>query len=355
MALDLCQAVATGDKLWDYSATSGDVLYLAFEDNFNRLQNRLKKVGVDGENAANLHVAATSHGIHDGLLAQISHFVNQHPSTNLVVIDTLEHIRNGASDKSMYAYDYNDMNCLREITEKHKLTLLLVHHTRKASDPDPLNTISGSTGLVGAVDGVFVLDKANMAIFRGVNEPIIEREIWEKVQAKRGKVRKRKTRDGEKNMFSGLLVCADCGKNLWYHFNQKNHEIKYFNCSNYKGNRGTCNATHYVRVDFLEQVIMQVVRRLMKFALEYETEFVKLIAGKSTRTIENEQQRKQKQLYKLTAHDRELDKLFNRMYEDNIAGKIDDERFGRMSRQYSTEQTELAEKIKRLQSELPCG
>jgi len=97
------------------------------------------------------------------------------------------------------------------------------------------------------------------------------------------------------------------------------------------------------------------VRRLMKFALEYETEFVKLIAGKSTRTIENEQQRKQKQLYKLTAHDRELDKLFNRMYEDNIAGKIDDERFGRMSRQYSTEQTELAEKIKRLQSELPCG
>jgi len=101
------------------------------------------------------------HGIHDGLLAQIFHFVNQHPSTNLIVIDTLEHIRNGDSDKSMYAYHYNDMNRLREITEKHKLTLLLVHHTRKASDPDPLNTISGSTGLVGAVDGVFVLDKAS--------------------------------------------------------------------------------------------------------------------------------------------------------------------------------------------------
>jgi len=161
LALDLCQAVATGGKLWDYSATPGDVLYLALEDNFNRLQNRLKKVGVDGENAANLHMAVTSHGIHDGLLAQISHFVNQRPSTNLVVIDTLEHIRNGSSDKSMYAYDYNDMNRLRDITAKHKLTLLLVHHTRKASDPDPLNTISGSTGLVGAVDGVFVLDKAS--------------------------------------------------------------------------------------------------------------------------------------------------------------------------------------------------
>ena len=161
LALDLCTAVAAGGKLWDYSATPGDVLYLALEDNFNRLQNRLKKVGINGENAANLHMAVTSHGIHDGLIAQISHFVNQHPSANLVVIDTLEHIRNGASDKSMYAYDYNDMNRLREITEKHKLTLLLVHHTRKASDPDPLNTISGSTGLVGAVDGVFVLDRAS--------------------------------------------------------------------------------------------------------------------------------------------------------------------------------------------------
>ena len=161
LALDLCQAVATGGKLWDYSAMSGDVLYLALEDNFNRLQNRLKKVGVDGENAANLHMAVTSHGIHDGLIAQIHDFVGRFPDTNLVVIDTLEHIRNGASDKSMYAYDYNDMNRLREITSKHKLTLLLVHHTRKASDPDPLNTISGSTGLVGAVDGVFVLDKAS--------------------------------------------------------------------------------------------------------------------------------------------------------------------------------------------------
>ena len=161
LALDLCQAVATGGKLWDYSATPGDVLYLALEDNFNRLQNRLKRVGVDGENAANLHMAVTSHGIHDGLIAQIHDFVARFPDTNLVVIDTLEHIRNGASDKSMYAYDYNDMNRLREITNKHKLTLLLVHHTRKASDPDPLNTISGSTGLVGAVDGVFVLDKAS--------------------------------------------------------------------------------------------------------------------------------------------------------------------------------------------------
>ena len=192
----------------------------------------------------------------------------------------------------------------------------------------------------------------NMAIFRGVNEPIIDRDVFEKIQAKRGKARKRKTNEGEKNMFSGLVVCADCGHNLWYHFNQGNPEITYFNCSNYKGNRGTCVSTHYVRVDFLEQVVLQEVHRLTKYATEHERDFIKLIGGRSTKAAESIRERKQKELYKLTARDRELDKLFNRMYEDNLSGKIDDERFGRMSKQYTNEQSELAEKIKRLQMEV---
>ena len=76
-------------------------------------------------------------------------------------------------------------------------------------------------------------------------------------------------------MFSGLLVCADCGCNLHFHFNQGNPEIKYFNCSNYKGNRGSCTSTHYVRVDFLEQVVLGEIRRLTKFASLYEDEFLK--------------------------------------------------------------------------------
>ncbi len=79
-------------------------------------------------------------------------------------------------------------------------------------------------------------------------------------------------------MFSGLLVCADCGSNLHFHFNQGNPEIKYFNCSNYKGNRGSCTSTHYVRVDFLEdQVVLGEIRRLTKFASLYEDEFVKAV------------------------------------------------------------------------------
>ena len=87
-------------------------------------------------------------------------------------------------------------------------------------------------------------DRENWVIFKDVHEPIIERSVFEQVQQKRGKIRKRRTNEGEHNMFSGLLVCADCGSNLHFHFNQGNPEIKYFNCSNYKGNRGSCTSTH---------------------------------------------------------------------------------------------------------------
>ena len=107
-------------------------------------------------------------------------------------------------------------------------------------------------------------DRENWVVFKDVHEPIVDRAVWEQVQQKRGKVRKRRTNEGEKNMFSGLLVCADCGNNLHFHFNQGNPEIRYFNCSNYKGNRGTCTSTHYVRVDFLEQVVLGEIKRLTK-------------------------------------------------------------------------------------------
>ena len=109
-------------------------------------------------------------------------------------------------------------------------------------------------------------DRENWGVLKDVHEPIIDRCVWEQVQQKRGKVRKRRTNDGERNMFSGLLVCADCGSNLHFHFNQGNPDIKYFNCSNYKGNRGSCTSTHYVRVDFLEQVVLGEIKRLTKFA-----------------------------------------------------------------------------------------
>ena len=195
-------------------------------------------------------------------------------------------------------------------------------------------------------------DRENWVIFQDVHEPIIERTVFEQVQQKRGKIRKRRTHEGERNMFSGLLVCADCGHNLHFHFNQGNPDIKYFNCSNYKGNRGSCTSTHYVRVDFLEQVVLGEIRRLTKFASQFEDEFVKAVIGHSQQAEATDRKLKEKELKALQARDEELDGLFERIYEDNVSGKLSDDRFARMSRRYEEEQKELAEKIKALRAEI---
>ena len=195
-------------------------------------------------------------------------------------------------------------------------------------------------------------DRENWAIFKDVHEPIIERAVFEQVQQKRGKMRKRQAKDGERSMFSGLLVCADCGSNLHFHFNQGNPEIKYFNCSNYKGNRGTCGSTHYVRVDFLEQVVLGEIRRLTKYAGLYEDDFLKEVIGHSRQAEETERRLKEKELKSLLTRDDELDGLFERIYEDNVSGKLSDDRFAKMSRRYEEEQKELSEKIKKLRSEI---
>ncbi|WP_313527616.1 AAA family ATPase [Anaerotignum sp.] len=159
LSLDMCIAVSTGGKLWGFNAYEGEVLYLALEDTHPRLKERLERIQGETENTEKLHLAISSLGITDGLIEQIKAFISANPNTRLIVIDTLERIRNSEQDKSMYSCDYRDINKLREALEGNTATLLLVHHTRKMYDPDPLNTLSGSTGLVGAVDGVWVLEK----------------------------------------------------------------------------------------------------------------------------------------------------------------------------------------------------
>lgn len=197
-------------------------------------------------------------------------------------------------------------------------------------------------------------DRENWVIFRDVHEPVIDRAVWEKVQEMRSRnTRKKQKADGEKNMFSGLLVCADCGSNLWYHFNQTNHDIEYFNCSGYnKGNRKICSSTHYIRVDFLEKVVLGEIRRLTKLVTAYEDEFAKIVMGNSIRAAQQDRQMKQRELNGLIARDNELDTLFERIYEDNVSGKISDERFAKMSFKYEGEQKEVQSQIKKLQAEL---
>ena len=193
----------------------------------------------------------------------------------------------------------------------------------------------------------------NRAIFLNVHEAIIDRQTWEKVQAlQKGTRRKKPTVTQEPSVFSGLLKCPECGGNLNFHFNQNNHDIKCFSCQNHNSGYRKCSKTHYIRLDFLEQVVLYEVKRLACFASEYENDFIKAMIGRSAKVAENTALRKQRELDALTARDRELDMLFERLYEDNVAGKIDDARFAKMSKRYEQEQGENAEKIKALRLEL---
>jgi hypothetical protein len=162
LALALCHAVATSGNLWDYSTTQGDVLYLALEDNRNRLQERLNKISDENDSgtATDIHFVTRVRKLGKGLDRQIIKFLDEHPQTKLIVIDTLQYIRNSSSSRGTYTGDYRDMDALRRIIAKRNLTMLLVTHTRKSDDADPVNRVYGSGGLTGAVDGIFVLEKS---------------------------------------------------------------------------------------------------------------------------------------------------------------------------------------------------
>ncbi len=192
----------------------------------------------------------------------------------------------------------------------------------------------------------------NRAIFLNVHEPIIDRVTWEKVQSLQTTRRRRPTVTKESSAFCGYLKCPECGGNLTFHFNQGNHDIKFFSCNNHNSGLRKCSSTHYIRLDFLEQVVLYEVHRLACFANEYENDFIKAMVGRSAKVAENDRVRKKRELDGLLARDKELDMLFGRLYEDNVSGKIDDARFSKMSKRYEQEQGENAGRIKALRLEL---
>lgn len=187
-------------------------------------------------------------------------------------------------------------------------------------------------------------DPENILVFKDVHEAIIDRTIFETIQLKRGKIRKRTMSNGEHNMFSGLLVCSDCGKNLHYHCNNRN--ICYYSCPGYnQGKRKDCNSTHYIRLDFLQEVVLAEIRRLTRFACKYEQEFVRVVSEFSKNALQFQINAYQSEYKTLAARDKELDRIFERLYEDNLSGKISDERFKKMSASYDEEQNGVKERM----------
>lgn len=158
----LAYHVSMGFPLWGYSVHKGTVLYLALEDDHRRLQGRLYRMfGMDGTNDLLFAIYAKQLGL--GLEEQLKKFVRQHPDTKLIIIDTLQKVREVGGDKYSYANDYEVVGKLKRLADDCGICLLLVHHTRKQQADDKFDMISGTNGLLGAADGAFLLQKERRA------------------------------------------------------------------------------------------------------------------------------------------------------------------------------------------------
>lgn len=166
----LAYHVSTGTPLWDYHVKKGTVLYLALEDDYRRLQERMYRMfGTDS--TENLYFSVSSKYLGKGLTEQLTGFIKEHPDTTLVIIDTLQKIREADGDSSYsYAKDYEIINQLKQFSDSQGICLLLVHHTRKQKSTDNFDMISGTNGLLGCADGAFMLYKEK----RTSNKAVLE-------------------------------------------------------------------------------------------------------------------------------------------------------------------------------------
>ncbi len=157
LVLDLCIRIAKGECIWNLPTAKGTTLYLCLEDTARRIQERL--LCITDEVPPNAFFAVAAKTLANGLVNQISQFIFEHPDTVLVAIDTFQMVRGSETDVS-YASDYQEIQQIKALADELGISLLLVHHLRKQGDSDPLNKLSGTTGISGAVDAVFVLDKS---------------------------------------------------------------------------------------------------------------------------------------------------------------------------------------------------
>lgn len=161
MVLAMGLAVSMGQPFWDYTVCQGTVLYLCLEDTYARVKKRLWKL-TDKANDS-FYLANSAATIRDGLAEQIEYFVITHPDLKLVFIDTFQKVRSPSGD-SIYAADYGDFSALKAVADKHSLAMMVVHHTRKMADEDIMNTVSGSSGITGSADSIWVLKRASRGI-----------------------------------------------------------------------------------------------------------------------------------------------------------------------------------------------
>lgn len=190
--------------------------------------------------------------------------------------------------------------------------------------------------------------KENWAVFKNVNEPIIDRETFETVQKFISKTKRRapKKENGERSIFNGLIYCGDCHSKMRYHTSTSNKEIHYFTCSDNKVDyRGNCPGRHYVRADALEEVVKLELRRLVEMLEIDESYFAQLLLRKNDEEREKDKKFLESELQKAIARSNTVSQLYEKLYEDNVIGKVSDEWFIELSHKYEKERMDLKAKI----------
>ncbi len=190
--------------------------------------------------------------------------------------------------------------------------------------------------------------KENWAVFKDVNEPIIDRETFETVQKFISKTKRRapKKENGERSIFNGLIYCGDCHSKMRYHTSTSNKEIHYFTCSDNKVDyRGNCPGRHYVRADALEEVVKLELRRLVEMLEIDESYFAQLLLRKNDEEREKDKKFLESELQKAIARSNTVSQLYEKLYEDNVVGKVSDEWFIELSHKYEKERMDLKAKI----------
>lgn len=158
MMAQIAYHVSSGTPMWNYSVRKGTVLYLALEDDYRRLQERLYRM-FGTETTPDLFFSVASKSLNEGLLEQLDSFIREHHDTGLVIIDTLQKVREAEGDTYSYARDYDIIAGLKAFADRTGICLMLVHHTRKLKSDDNFDRISGTNGLLGAADGAFIMYK----------------------------------------------------------------------------------------------------------------------------------------------------------------------------------------------------
>ena len=192
-------------------------------------------------------------------------------------------------------------------------------------------------------------DPSEWMIFKNTHEAIIEESVFEVVQRIRDG-RRRLTPMGEMPLLSGMMFCADCGNKLYQVRGRGwEHEKEYFVCATYRKIKGGCSS-HQIRNAVVEELLLDGIRRVTAFARECEEDFVEMVTKKTRSELDKSMRDSRRELEQAQARIAKLDEIIQRLYEDNIEGKISDERFAKMTANYEAEQQTLEKRVTELKS-----